>query len=277
MTPADPTRPSTDRPDLRALADRNEAAGYDLLLRYPPHGEPREARRFGGCVAYPAGRRSGFFNPVLIVEPATGGDVQAAVEWMHSLDQRLSLRIREDLETDGVRRAALGLGLERAEWIEPVMTLWPLRPAPALPPGVSIEAADASSFEGWYRAAAADSGGEPAVLAFMRELLPPGLASDPDVRFFSGLLDGEPVASSVAIRSGEMVGVYVVGTATRARRRGIGSAMTWRVVEAGREWGCVAATLQASAMGEPVYRSMGFERVTGYVTWKEPKPSSPPG
>jgi predicted acetyltransferase len=70
-----------------------------------------------------------------------------------------------------------------------------------------------------------------------------------------------------------VVGVYAVGTSTVARRRGIATAMTWAAVQAGREWGCAAATLQASEMGEPVYRAMGFETVARYVTFEEPRPA----
>ena len=51
--------------------------------------------------------------------------------------------------------------------------------------------------------------------------------------------------------------------------------MTWAAVEAGRAWGSRAATLQASEMGEPVYRKMGFRTVTRYASYDEPRPSGP--
>ena len=49
--------------------------------------------------------------------------------------------------------------------------------------------------------------------------------------------------------------------------------MTWAAVNAGREWGSRAAVLQASEMGEPVYREMGFRTVAGYVSYDEPVPT----
>ena len=262
----------------RAWADLSEAAGYERLVGYPPDGATRSARRFGGCVACPTGRRAGFFNPILILKAATTIDLREAVEWMRDQGSPLSLRIRDDLETEALRAVASELGLERASWVEPAMVMWPLRSGGAsLPAGLSIEAATPRSMDGFYAASSAGffDGGRAGV-EFMRDLFPKDIAADPDVRLFGAVLDGDPVASSVAIRSGLVVGIYSVGTAERARRRGIATAMTWAAVHAGRQWGCAAATLQASAMGEPVYRRMGFDTVARYVTWEEPRPEAAP-
>ncbi|HEY2916131.1 MAG TPA: GNAT family N-acetyltransferase [Candidatus Limnocylindrales bacterium] len=260
-------------PDLRAWADHNVAAAFALLIRNPNDGVARSPRRFGGCVAYPTGRRGGFFNPIVVTEPASADDVREAVTWMRDEGSPVSLRIRDDLETRAIRAAAADLGLERNDWVEPAMVMWPLRPAPDPPSGLVIEEGGETSVARFHEAAASGfTDGGPAGLAFMADLFPPAIASDPDIRLFGGFLDGDAVASSVAIRGGPVGGIYSVGTAERARRRGIGTAMTWRAVEAGRAWGCEAATLQASAMGEPVYRAMGFERVAGYALWNRPAP-----
>jgi GNAT superfamily N-acetyltransferase len=264
-------------PDLVAWADLNEAAGYEWLVRHRTDGAPAVWRRFGGCEAFPTGRGTGFFNPILITRRASPADLGAAIAWMRDQGSPLSLRIRDDLETSELAAIATELGLQRDEWVEQVMVMWPIRPAPALPPGLRIEVADAASIGRFHEAASASFfGGAAAGVDFMRDLFPPAMAEDPDARLFGGYLDGRPVASSVAFRSGSVVGVYSVATAEHARRRGIGSAMTWQAVEAGRRWGCEAATLQASAMGEPVYRTMGFETVAGYVTWSEPRRPAEP-
>ena len=266
------------QPDLVAWADLNEAAGYDWLVRHRADGTAVSPRRFGGCDAFPTGRRSGFFNPILITRPATPADLGAAVAWMRDQGSRLSLRIRDDLETPALAAIATELGLERDDWVERVMVMWPIRPAPATPPGLTIEIAEPASIGRFHDAASASFfDGTAAGMAFMRDLFPPEMAGDPDARMFGGYLDGVPVASSVAFRSGPVVGVYSVATAAAARRRGIGTAMTWQAVEAGREWGCQAATLQASRMGEPVYEAMGFRTVAGYVTWSERAPAPTTG
>ena len=103
------------------------------------------------------------------------------------------------------------------------------------------------------------------------------MAADPDVRLFTGRLDGRPVATSIAIRSGDVSGVYGVGTHESARRRGVGTAVTWAAVEAGRAWGCDTIVLQASDMGLPVYERMGFRTVVSYETFAARRSSGSAG
>src|SRR5207237_9550494 len=111
-------------------------------------------------------------------------------------------------------------------------------------------------------------------LAF--DLVPDDLIDDDDLQLIGGYLNGDPVACAMAIRSRNVVGVYAVGTAERARRRGIGTAITWAAIEQGRRWGCDVAVLQASEMGLPVYSAMGFRRVTAYVNFG-PRPGAVAG
>ena len=64
-----------------------------------------------------------------------------------------------------------------------------------------------------------------------RQLYPASFAADPDVQLFMGRLDGQAVGSAVAIRSEDVSGIYAVGTRPPARRRGVGTALTWAAVE----------------------------------------------
>jgi len=77
-----------------------------------------------------------------------------------------------------------------------------------------------------------------------------------------------PWGGSVAIRTGDVSGVYAVGTIARARRRGIGTAASWAAVAAGRAWGCDTIVLQASEMGLPIYRAMGFRTIVSYSEFR---------
>ena len=63
------------------------------------------------------------------------------------------------------------------------------------------------------------------------------------------------------------MGVYGVGTRPEFRRRGVGTALSWAAVNAGREWGCDTVVLQATAAGLPVHERMGFRNVVRYVTF----------
>ncbi len=55
-----------------------------------------------------------------------------------------------------------------------------------------------------------------------------------------------------------------------ARRHGVGSALTWAAVDAGRAWGCDTIVLQASEMGFPIYAAMGFRTVVEYTVFGRP-------
>jgi len=100
--------------------------------------------------------------------------------------------------------------------------------------------------------------------ALAHQMFPASFAADPDVRCITAYLDGRPAGTAIAIRTGDTSGVYNVGTLADARRRGVGSAVTWAAVEAGRAWGCDTIVLQSSEMGLPMYRAMGFRTITRY-------------
>jgi ribosomal protein S18 acetylase RimI-like enzyme len=77
----------------------------------------------------------------------------------------------------------------------------------------------------------------------------------------------EPVATSAATVADGITGIYMVGVMPKSRRRGYGEAITWAAAQVGREKGCEVSYLQASEMGLPVYKKMGFKVVTQYPEW----------
>jgi GNAT superfamily N-acetyltransferase len=101
-----------------------------------------------------------------------------------------------------------------------------------------------------------------------RRLFSDSFAADPDVELVIASLDGRAVGTSLAIRTEKVAGVYAVGTLVDARRRGVGTAATWAAVAAGRTWGCDTVVLQASDMGFPIYRAMGFRTVVRYAIFR---------
>jgi hypothetical protein len=74
-------------------------------------------------------------------------------------------------------------------------------------------------------------------------------------RLWLGRLDGEPVATAAAFTSHGVNLVEIIATATAARGRGIGAAVTWAATLADPD---VPAVLFASDLGRPVYERMGY-------------------
>jgi GNAT superfamily N-acetyltransferase len=74
----------------------------------------------------------------------------------------------------------------------------------------------------------------------------------------------EPLAIAMTIVTDGVAGIYWVGTTEAARGQGLGRAMTAAAVNAGFDLGADLTSLQASPMGEPVYRAMGFETIFDY-------------
>jgi hypothetical protein len=89
------------------------------------------------------------------------------------------------------------------------------------------------------------------------------------LKFYLGLFKGKPVATSMYFLGEGVVGIYFVATLPESRNNGIGFAITQKPLLEGREMGYRVGILQASKMGEPVYKKMGFMEYckVGSYTW----------
>jgi GNAT superfamily N-acetyltransferase len=90
------------------------------------------------------------------------------------------------------------------------------------------------------------------------------IALDPAPMRFVGRMDGRAVGTSRLSVVGGVAGVYGVVTVPDARGRGVGRAMTLTALHAGVALGMQIATLQATELGLPVYRRLGFEEYYRY-------------
>jgi ribosomal protein S18 acetylase RimI-like enzyme len=75
---------------------------------------------------------------------------------------------------------------------------------------------------------------------------------------------GRAVAGGIMLLSHGVAGIYWVGTAPDARRRGHGETVTRSLSELAFDAGARAVFLHASPMGEATYRRIGFEEITRY-------------
>jgi ribosomal protein S18 acetylase RimI-like enzyme len=94
--------------------------------------------------------------------------------------------------------------------------------------------------------------------------LPPNFLAQADPAAFHvrvGRVGGENVATALAFDHARDCGIYNVGTLEHARRRGFGTALTLLQLHDARSRGCLTASLQATAMAERIYASVGFRDV----------------
>jgi GNAT superfamily N-acetyltransferase len=177
-------------------------------------------------------------------------------------------------EDAGLIATAEAAGLQNV-YEMPEMTLGD-RPA-ALPfaEGVELRRLDsAEDDEQYWRIAAEayrDIGFPPEVFGFYRgleELAAPG----GDAVAFLADLDGAPVAIAMTIVTHGVAGIYWVGSLAAARGRGLGRAITAAATDAGFDLGAEFASLQASPMGAPIYRAMGYETIYDYRLLLSPAP-----
>jgi GNAT superfamily N-acetyltransferase len=64
-----------------------------------------------------------------------------------------------------------------------------------------------------------------------------------------------------------IAGLFAMGVAPAARKQGIGTALAWEACHLARQIGCHHVVLNATAMGEPVYRRVGFQSMAHGPSW----------
>jgi GNAT superfamily N-acetyltransferase len=218
-----------------------------------------EFRQFGSIVAFLGNIPLPFANGCLVLEPTNAEDIDAAITWVVSADVPYQIRVDEPL-VPGLQATLDVHRLERYPAPMPAMVL-PIGEIPRAAPEIRVDEVDESSYPAFVDVLV--STGIPA--HFAEQIFPRRLIVNENAAYFLATLEGAVAGSSVAVRTGESGGVYSVATLEPARRRGVGTAVTWAAVAAMRDWGCTWAVLQSSEMGYSVYRAMGFEEVTRYI------------
>jgi GNAT superfamily N-acetyltransferase len=245
--------------ELVAAANQSYVGSYRTLVKHCPDGEVLDA---GVVFAFATGLPLALFNGCVVVEPAPADQLDAAIDWV--ADRGVPHRVwMADSLVPALGHVPLAHGFHAEDRPYPGMVLHPVPEPPSPAAGVIVETVAPSDLERFLQVSI--EAGMPPDPA--RILFSPSFAADPDVRLFIGSLDGRPVGTAVAIRTGDVSGVYAVGTLPAARRRGVGTALTWAAVEAGRAWGCDTTVLQASEMGLPIYEAMGFRTVVEYTVF----------
>jgi hypothetical protein len=106
--------------------------------------------------------------------------------------------------------------------------------------------------------------------ALVQPLFQPAIAELPGISIYLALVENEPVSTAVSLLGDRGVGIFNVATPPHLRGRGYGAAVTARAAEDGFAAYAERAWLQASSLGEPVYRRMGFHQVDTHLLLTRP-------
>lgn len=245
--------------EMVVLERESFVACYRALAEAAPRGAVRDDV---GTFAFVTGLPLPMFNGCILTEPDEPSGVAVALAWLAEHDLPCTLWA-PDAVSPWVDVLAAEHGLTREPQPFPGMVLKPVPDSRPLPHGLVIERATHGrelDFAGVV--VGLGLGDDTAAL-----LTSPSFAARADVDLFVGYLDGAPVGTSVAISSARAAAIVNVLTVEEARGRGVGTAMTWAAVQAGVARGHDAAVLQATPMGLPVYRAMGFQTVVEYAEY----------
>ena len=80
--------------------------------------------------------------------------------------------------------------------------------------------------------------------------------------------DGKPAAVALALHHNGDCGVSFVATVPKARRQGLGTQVMRQVFKAAQQDGCTTTTLQATDVGERLYKALGFRHLCVMQLWE---------
>ena len=220
------------------------------------------SERVGPWLCIDAGMGVSKFNIAVVVDDVAKPRLalREAMRWFaeRGINARLDLRG----SADGELLAASMVEGFAFWWREPAMVLWPL-PAVFETPFelVMREAVTEEDFDLYCRVDSEEYSDQ----EFQRAMVAKAATME-GVTIHLGLVEGRPVARSMGVTQGGLVGVHNVYVPPSQRSQGYGAALTAAAIEAGRAAGATAACLEATVLGFPVYSGMGFRRYDDYLT-----------
>lgn len=183
-------------------------------------------------------------------------------------DHHIVTRAPQDTDIDDLLQ---GAGFE-PEYVESVMCLQRKPETPRVPAHGSIkEVCDARGAKDFANTASI-AFGEPGIAEAV--ITGPRSVIAPHIRAFVGYLNGEPVATALAMLHAGAAGVFWVGTVDEARHHGFGAALVRSAACAGFDMGARFAWVGSTRMGMPVYHDVGFTELdVDYREFRFPPPN----
>ncbi len=248
------------REDLHAQM----VAGIAVLTEHSDRGVVEER---DGVTVTSVGRGDDEFNTAWVgrvpSDPAATGSW--CLETLRATGRPHMMQIPAPM-TEALMPALRAADYRRVEQVPAMELLIGAASTPALPHGLTATVVEPDEFDRWLTAVAIGFGAPGQSPDPEDNALPSTLIDDPRIACVQVHQSGhdEPVGTAVAVLWEHTAGIYAVTTHPEHRRQGIGAAATWAAIGVAAERGATHAFLQATAMGEPVYRRMGFETLVAY-------------
>lgn len=240
--------------DVHAAIHANRIAAAHRVLELNAHAATDEV---GGWLLVDASTpEMPVFNQAMVAGQHEV-DLTTPERWYADRGSPFRLVLRDDDDSTLIA-AAMDAGY-RTERMEPALFIELVNVVPALPSDLEIrEVSDAEERQeygavGWRR-----DGLEHIGVAIAERAHQLGFV------MLLGRLGEDPVATSMAVLTGGLVGLYNVRVESEYRRRGLGAFITWAAVEAGRRRGATTAWAGATEMGHGVYEGLGFRPLFSY-------------
>ena len=234
-------------------------------------GPDGESEQVGPLLCINAGIGVSRFNIAVPVSQVTDprGAIRGAIEWFGTRGLNFRLDLRGKVDTPLIAAATV----EKFQfwWREPVMVLEPLPLPLEIPAELElIEVLGPEERDLYCRVDAEEYSDQ----AFQLGMISVA-AQLPGVTMHLGTVAGEPVARSMSIRTGGVVGIHNVYVAPSQRRKGYGAALTAAAIEAGRQGRAPAARLPSTQAAVSLYTRIGFTHVDDYIVMGIDEPRLP--
>jgi GNAT superfamily N-acetyltransferase len=249
--------PDATEAAVRAAMHRNNTVALDRVAHLNPNAET--ATQGPLYLVDAATPEAPFFNQAVAVgEPGQPSHLEIIERWYSARGSPFRLMLRDDLDRSLIDAAkAAGYAID---YTEPALYLELPTAIAEGPQALVIREVESDTDLQRYGPIGWQVDG--------LEYIGMGIARtarDLGFTMLLGEVDGQAVASSMAVVTDHLVGTYNVAVEAPFRRRGFGTAMVIAAIEAGRRGGATTAWIGSTPMGHGVYERLSFEQKYEYV------------
>ena len=255
----------------RALAIEENGAEFLMALGRAAGAEERD----DGRIRWTIGNSPiDYHNCVVFADlnpEETAGEIEASLKRMRAHGVPGSWHVGPSMRPSDLGRRLVAHGFEYGgDDIGMAVDLSELPEGVPVPENLVVEQVhDEAGLAAWVEALGSGFGEGPVEAESVGEMYR-RLGFEGPWRHYLGQLGEEPVATATSFFGAGVAGIYFVCTVERARRRGIGAAVTLAALREAREMCYSTGVLGSSEMGYPVYRRLGFKEYCriGLYEWR---------